>query len=128
MESFFDSLTDHQTKQLPRTFNYLYFFKSFKLIIETIEHTEAIVKVLILVYKFYEWFGPEWRDNITMYLLGKVFFKLFFHWSFQIRIIFYNFLIIKVKYIRIQQLSKLPSNAESMLGCFYDKEMNTKIA
>ena len=103
-------MTESQTKQLPRTFNYLYFFKSYKMIIETIEHTEPIVKALILLYDFYEWLSPEWRDNFTMYLLGKVFFRLFFHWSFQIRIIFYNFLIIKVKYTRIQQMPKLASN------------------
>jgi hypothetical protein len=110
LESYFNCLTEQQTRTLPRTFNYLYFFKSFKLIIETIEHTEAIIRALILIYDFYDWLSPEWRDNISMYLLGKVFFKLFFHWSFQVRIIFFNFLIIKLNYTRIQQIANIPSN------------------
>lgn len=31
-----------------------------------------------------------------MYLLGKIFFKLFFHWSADIRGAFYNFLIVRI--------------------------------
>jgi hypothetical protein len=99
LESFFMSLTDRQSRALPRNLNYLYFFKTSKLILEKIDSVEPLVRFLILLYDFYEWLSPECRDNITMFLLGRVFFKLFFHCSYQVRIIFYNLLIIKVKFV-----------------------------
>ena len=77
------------------------------------------------MYDYYEWISPEWRDIVTMYLLGKVFFRLFFHWSYQVRIIFYNFLIIKVKYLRIQQVDKLPINLENIqVILIFDKNID----
>lgn len=82
-------------KLLPPTFNYLYFFKGLKIILEG-EFGIAIVKVLVIIYNNYENFNIEFRKNISLYLLGKVFFKMFMHWSYPVRSTFYHILILKI--------------------------------
>ena len=42
-----------------------------------------------------------------MYLLGKGFFRLFFHWCYNIRIIFYNLLVLRIKYSAIKKYGTL---------------------
>lgn len=82
-------------KLLPPTFNYLYFFKAIKIIMEG-EFSVAIMKSLVIIYNNYENFNVEFRKNISLYLLGKIFFKLFMHWSSVVRSTFYHLLILKI--------------------------------
>lgn len=42
-----------------------------------------------------------------MYLMGKVFFKLFFHWSYAIRMIFHVILVSKIFYHLIKHLDEI---------------------
>lgn len=39
-----------------------------------------------------------------MYLMGKVFFKLFFHWSYAIRMVFHVILVSKIHFNLIKRL------------------------
>ena len=82
-------------KLLPPTFNYLYFFKAIKILLEG-DFSLAIVKVLVIIYNNYENFNIEFRKNMSLYLLGKVFFKLYMHWSNAVRNTFYHILILKI--------------------------------
>lgn len=49
-----------------------------------------------MIYTHYDMFHLEFRRNLCGYLLKKVFFKLFFHWSLNVRNVFYHLLIYKI--------------------------------
>lgn len=91
---YLDYLTSEK-KILPPTFNYISFYKALKVIFEG-DFSYATAKALVLIYNHYLYFNAEFRRNITMYLLGRVFFKLFLNWSFSVRSTFYHLLLLKV--------------------------------
>lgn len=91
---YLDSLTKEK-KLLPQTFNYISFYKALKIILEG-DFSYSIAKVLALIYNHYLHFNSEFRRNLTMYLLGKVFFKLFLNWSYSVRSTFYHLLLLKI--------------------------------
>lgn len=49
------------------------------------------------------------RYQISMYLMGKVFFKLYYHWAKDVRNTFYMFLHLKIKHITHQKGSDIKS-------------------
>ena len=82
-------------KKIPATFNYVIFFKGLKMILES-DFSFAISKTMIMIYNHFNLFNLEFRKNISMYFLGKGFFRLFLHWSHNVRDTFYYFLIFRV--------------------------------
>ncbi len=99
------AVTDSLTLMFPHCFNYLYFFKALKLILEG-NNSYAIAKVLILLFNFYEKFEESFKNEMTLYLLGKIYTSLFCHWSYNVRIIYYNLILIKINYGKIEKLNK----------------------
>jgi len=65
-----------------------------------------------LLYNNYTLFSSTFRKNIAMYLLGKVFFKLFLNWAPNIRIIFHNMLVYRI--VLQSSLLRLVSNPEQV--------------
>ena len=82
-------------KKIPATFNYAIFLKGLKIILES-DFSFAISKAMILIYNHFNLFNLEFRKNISMYFLGKVFFSLFLHWSHNVRDTFFYFLIFRI--------------------------------
>lgn len=41
-------------------------------------------------------FAPEFRREMSLFLLGKVFFRLFLSWSFNIRVVFHHLLLFRL--------------------------------
>lgn len=97
LRSYFNMLTNQGKTLLPQCFNYLYFFKMIKIVFES-DSSFGIGKVLSLLEKFFGSFNEEFKENLSMYMMGKVFFKLFFHWSFTIRLIFHIIFISRFYY------------------------------
>lgn len=83
-------------KLLPPSFNYVQFLKGVKIVLEG-EFSYSIGKMLSIIFMNYDNFNIEFRRNLSFYLLGRVFFKLFLHWSFTIRKAFYHVLILKIQ-------------------------------
>lgn len=83
-------------KMIPPSFNYVYFFKGIKVILEG-EFAYAIVKVLSIIFMNFDNFNVEFKKSLSFYLLGRVFFKLFLNWSFTTRKAFYHVLILKIQ-------------------------------
>lgn len=98
LELFFTAI-NKKNRLIPPTFDYTYFFKGFKMVLES-SHCYSLGKSLLLLYNHYNIFSPEFRFSISMYLMGKLFFRLFLHWSFNVRTIFHHLL-----YIRINKLT-----------------------
>lgn len=53
--------------------------------------------MLSIIFMNYDNFNVEFKKNLSLYLLGKVFFRLFLNWSFTIRKAFYHVLILKIQ-------------------------------
>ncbi len=77
------------------SFNYSYFFKSLKIILES-QSSLGINSVLNLIYSHFNLFHIEFKRSISMYLLGKIFWKLFLHWSYPVRTSFYHLITFKI--------------------------------
>lgn len=52
--------------------------------------------MLSILYKFYNLFGQEFKEIINNFIINKVFYKLFLHWSQDVRNIFHLLLIFKI--------------------------------
>ena len=82
-------------RKIPPTFNYFHFYQGIKIILES-DFSFAISKTIIMLYAHFKMFSLEFRRNLSMLLLGKVFFPLFLHWSNNVRNIFYHLLVIRI--------------------------------
>lgn len=93
----------------PTTFNYALFFGCIKNILES-DHCFAISKALLLVYKHFNLLSFDCRRDITFFLLGKPFFRLFLNWSFNVRVVFQHLLMFRI-YL---QTNILPTSQRSI--------------
>lgn len=84
-----------QNKKLPSTFAYQYFFEAVKLVLES-EQSYPIAKLLLVIYRSYSMFSISFTKTLSMYLLGKIFFKLFLHWAQNIRFVFQHILVYRI--------------------------------
>jgi hypothetical protein len=85
----------NKKKFLPISFNYSYFFKSLKIILES-ESSMGISSALTLIYNHFNLYHIEFRRNLSMYMLGKIFWKLFLNWSYTVRKTFYYLITYKI--------------------------------
>ena len=124
LDLFFSAI-NKKNRLIPPTFDYTYFFKGFKMVLES-SHCYSLGKALLLLYNHYSIFSQEFRYSISMYLMGKLFFRLFLHWSFNVRTIFHHLL-----YIRFNKLTEFsnkntkifPRHEKMELRERYDKLM-----
>lgn len=49
-----------------------------------------------MLYTHFDLFHYEFRKNLCIYFLRKVFFKLFFHWSSNVRNVFHHILVYRI--------------------------------
>lgn len=84
---------------IPTTFDYNYFWRGFKIVLEG-SHCYGLGKALLILYNHFNIFSQEFKFAISMYLMGKLFFRLFLHWSHNVRTIFHHLI-----YIRINKLT-----------------------
>lgn len=94
VNSFFAALKN-QNKRIPSTFNYSFFYSGIKMVIENL-YSYSTAKVLHLLYEQFDFFAYEFRIELCNYILGRIFFKLFLHWSFNVRVILHHVLIVKI--------------------------------
>lgn len=88
------------------SFNQNFFFSIIRNVIEG-EHFYSINRILIIIYDYFHLFGEHGRYQISMFLLGSSFFRLFYHWSKDIRNTFYNILLIRIQYIKHRKASEI---------------------
>jgi hypothetical protein len=113
LELFFSAI-NKKNRLIPPTFDYTYFFKGFKMVLES-SHCYSLGKALLLLYNHYSIFSQDFRYTISMYLMGKLFFRLFLHWSFNVRTIFHHLL-----YIRFNKMTEF-SNKNTKIFSRHEK-------
>lgn len=105
LECYFAALTPH--KQLPHNFNYNYFLAAVKSILNS-QHSYLLQKMLAILYRFYSLFSLEFRDALNHYILTRVVYKLFLHWSQDVRSTFHLLVIFKICQPEQQENPELP--------------------
>lgn len=99
-------LTKDKTCCLSSDFNQNYLFLVIRAVVEG-EHFYSINRMLIIIYDFLPLLSEHGRYQVAMFLLGNSFFKLFYHWSTDIRNTFFNILLIRIKSLRHRRATEI---------------------
>ena len=59
-------------------------------------HVLTVVKCLELLYNNFDIFQGEFKLLICDYLMGNIFFDLFMHWNYNIRLFFHHLIIYRI--------------------------------
>jgi hypothetical protein len=94
INSYFEELAKAH-KNIHTSFNYSVLLAGMKTIILS-DHSYAIGKCLLLYYNHYNMLNFNIRKDLNMFLLGRVFFKLFLNWSINVRAVFHHLLIFRI--------------------------------
>lgn len=84
-----------KNKQTLINFPYTYMMKGLKYILEA-ESSISLACALTFLYDTYDYFEPSFRYELDLYLLGKMFWTYFYHWSYSIRRIFHHIIVLKI--------------------------------
>ena len=109
--------------------NYHIIQKSFFVIINS-DNSLAIAKYIWFYYKNITKLNYKHVNEVITYIIIPFFFKFFFHWSFQIRNIFYHFIIYIIKYrlkskIKDKKFSNSDDSTKSLF--FVSKRLSMNI-
>lgn len=80
---------------LPTDFNFNFFYTGIISIFES-NHSYLLIKVLEILYSFYDIFSCGFRKMIDQYIFNKIFHQLFLHWCGHVRKMFYYLLEHKI--------------------------------
>ena len=92
---------DAKNKVIPSNFNIMFFYRGVKMIIES-EFSLAVTKMLQILYDSYHLFSVDLQMDLSMFLLGKAFFRLFLHWCHNVRMVFFHL----IKYCILPRANK----------------------
>jgi hypothetical protein len=62
---------------------------------------------MLVIYDHYKIFPVEFRIEIALYLMTKVFFKIFLHWSPNVRAIFHHLFFIRIYHEASRPITQL---------------------
>ncbi|EGR27513.1 hypothetical protein IMG5_194620 [Ichthyophthirius multifiliis] len=88
-------------KNIPINFDYEFFFRGIKLILEG-ENFISLSKVIWMLYYCYNLFPIQQKRYLCKIIFTNMFFKLFMHWSRSVRQVFHNFLLYKIYHLHKQ--------------------------
>lgn len=91
---FFNHLKENN-KRIPTSFDYKFFFSAIEKMLSG-THCFVISKCIEMIYSNFNLFSPGFKNEISLFLLGKPFFELFLNWSPIVRNNFYHFTVYKI--------------------------------
>jgi hypothetical protein len=75
---------------------------------------------LILIYTHFDMFSYDFRKSLCIFLLRTTFFKLFFHWSLNVRNVFHHLLIYRIQHeLNNLLLKNSETNNDYKIQCDY---------
>ena len=113
---------------IPPNFDFTFFLKGIQMLLD-LDHGTSTAKVLWLLYQIMHVIPKKEREELIKYLLEpKIFYSLFFHWSWTVRMCFYYFYYFQLHRILItskevenelnrsltMQFSKIDQNIEEV--------------
>ncbi|EAR90961.2 hypothetical protein TTHERM_00145660 (macronuclear) [Tetrahymena thermophila SB210] len=87
---------NHQN--IPADFDLKSFLKGIQMILEG-DHAMCISKGLAIIYNNYNLLSNDIRQEVIEYLFGNIFFKLFMHWSQNVRYVFHHLLVYRIEHL-----------------------------
>jgi Protein of unknown function (DUF1765) len=84
---------EKRSEPFPSNFDFNFFVKGLNISLEKIDHNVSTTKVLWCLYKTLQFIPIEPRLNIIHEFLRRYFYKFFFHWSYNIRFVFYMLIL-----------------------------------
>mmetsp|Transcript_7043 Transcript_7043/g.6293 ORF Transcript_7043/g.6293 Transcript_7043/m.6293 type:complete len:98 (-) Transcript_7043:1158-1451(-) len=82
-------------KNLPSAFDSTFFFKGVYMVLEG-DHALNIAKVLWMIYNNFNIFSFSIKEKLIEFLLTRNFFRLFLHWSWNVRQIYHYLLLYRL--------------------------------
>ena len=83
---------EHQGQPFPSNFDFGFYFKGLKIALEMTDHSLVTTKVFWHIYMTLHFFPLEHRVAIINELASKHYHRFFFHWSHNLRGLFYTVL------------------------------------
>lgn len=80
------------------------------------DHSLSLTRVLWHLYTCLAWFPPDLRDNLLVDLFlksGSRFFRWFFHWSFNLRSLFFDLVIFHLLHLAEHHTTPLPPKRQA---------------
>ena len=100
---------------IPSDFDWLFFMKGVEMLIN-LDHSTSTAKVLWLLYQILHTFPKKQRDHLLMIILDQeTFYKLFFHWSGNVRRSFYYFFYFQLHRIFIDSKGAANDMTQSII-------------
>eukprot|EP00347_Sterkiella_histriomuscorum_P020965 403335778 len=104
-------------ESFPSNFDFSFYFQAVNIALEKVDHNLSTTKVLWSLYKTLSIFPLEQRLILTHEFIRKYFYRFFFHWSYNIREVFFMLLLYEIDFNLISGQTKKVSNySEQMKG------------
>ncbi|KAL4500572.1 hypothetical protein ABPG72_002996 [Tetrahymena utriculariae] len=92
-------------KNIPTVFDFSFFLKGIRTVLDQ-DHSVCLARVIWVIYNNFTLFPPDFQKEICEYLFSNLFFRLFMHWSYNVRMIFQYFLIYRIHHLFGEQKTK----------------------
>lgn len=99
---FIEKIGEH----IPSDFDYAFYFKGIYMALD-MEHSVSTPKVLFCLYQTMHLYPLEERNKLVFEILKKYHFKLFYSWSYNIRDIYFGFLLYQIEFNFIIKTSSM---------------------
>lgn len=85
-------------KKFPANFDFNFFYKGIEMVLDH-EHSISTPKVIWLLYKAFHIFPLQEQNNLAERIFVKRFGSLFFHWSWNIRTVYYKLYLFQLHHV-----------------------------
>lgn len=104
IDAFFSEYQKNKNiSTLAQRFDYFTLKQAIKIIIEN-DHSLTVAKLIWLYYKNIDIMSIEHINEISILLIKRYFFNIFFHWSWDVRNIFYYMILYQIHF-KIRHMS-----------------------
>ncbi|CAD8184495.1 unnamed protein product [Paramecium octaurelia] len=105
---------------MPSFLDQKYFLNGIKLILTQSEHAQSIAKCLELIYSNYILFPVDLKKELTDMIFENLAIKFFIHWSYNVRLIFRQFLIYRIFHLH-KPLKDREFNEEDLIEKYQEQ-------
>lgn len=125
IEAYFDELK--LRGRSCSTFDYKFFYSAIKIVLES-EHANVLSRCLCFLYRHYSSFSVAFRRELSLLLLGQMFFKLFLSWSKSVRMVFHSVLAFRINldcnFTQLQSPPRLDEQQANEMAERYHRSLN----
>jgi hypothetical protein len=95
LDSYFTFFATHLQRKLPTSFDYKYLYAGIRIMLNS-DHSFVVARCLSLIYKHYPLFSSNFRKDLSLCLMGQLFFRLFLNWASNVRMVFHHIMLYRI--------------------------------